>query len=242
MLSHYSLFFAISVIALSVTVSGAFADESTFAYHYTKGVVDKDSPFAGEVVWTLVDGDSGALVHSTNNGIVVIRFAVSQSENCIDSPAALCIDAKITSVKNTDTHNTGEEMGFIFDPQNNKETVSVVTGPLAGSDIAINSIYHRIPDSESIATKFTKSSPTFAFDGMPETLKVEKITTRESFPTQDVISVEYTSRHGGYGDRTDMMVTQVLTPHSLEVVVSNGVVKSAILDEEWDELRQRNIN
>ncbi len=214
-------------------------NEPVYAYHYMKGTVAKESPFSGEVVWTLVDGNTGAIVHSSQNGIVVIRFELSQSAECVDEVTALCLDAKITSVKNTDTHDVNEEIKLTLNPQKNTETVSVVTGPLKGSDIHINLEKHRIPHPEGIAKRFTTNSATFSYDGIKDTLQIKTTSVMESFPAQHVVSVEFTSRHGGYGDRSDQMVTQVLTTHSMRAVVSNGVVISAIMDDSWDELHQQ---
>jgi len=89
-----------------------------------------------------------------------------------------------------------------------------------------------------IAQQFIKSSPTFAFDGMEETLSLELVAIRESFPEQYVIEADFDSLHGGYGDRTDEMVIQVITSHTMNLVVINGEVTSAILDGKWDELNQ----
>jgi len=89
-----------------------------------------------------------------------------------------------------------------------------------------------------IAQEFIKSSPTFSFDGIEETLSLELVAIRESFPEQYVIEADFDSLHGGYGDRTDEMVIQVITPHTMNLVVINGEVTSAILDGKWDELNQ----
>ncbi len=89
-----------------------------------------------------------------------------------------------------------------------------------------------------IAQEFIKSSPTFVFDGIEETFSLELIAIRESFPEQYVIEADFDSLHGGYGDRTDEMVIQVITPHSMNLVVINGEVTSAMLDGKWDELNQ----
>jgi len=93
--------------------------------------------------------------------------------------------------------------------------------------------------SLDVARYFIKTNPTFSFDGMEETLDAKIIVVRESFPEQYVIEAEFSTLHGGYGDRTDKMVTQAITPHTLEMVVSNGNVVSAIIDEEWDEINQK---
>jgi len=89
-----------------------------------------------------------------------------------------------------------------------------------------------------IAQEFIISSPTFAFDGIEETLSLELVAVRESFPEQYVIEADFDSLHGGYGDRKDLMVIQVITLHTMNLVVINGEVTSAILDGKWDELNQ----
>ncbi len=224
---------------LAIVVPSTFAsEESPHVYHYTKGKVDQKSQFAGEVVWTLIDGSSGALVHSSPNGIVVLRFDLSFSTECVGDIGLICLDAKITSVKNTKTHNVGEKLKLTLDPQNTL-TVSIITGPLKGSNILIDMEKYRIPEPEEIAKKFTIANPTFKYDGIKNTLNAETVSVMESFPEQYVVSVDFTSRHGGYGDRTDQIVTQVLTEHSMRVVVSNGMVKSAIIDDRWDEIIQK---
>ena len=93
-------------------------------------------------------------------------------------------------------------------------------------------------DVLGIAQEFIKSSPTFLFDGIPDTLSLELVTIRESFPEQYVIEGDFDSLHGGYGDRTDVMVIQVITPHKINLVVISERVTSAIMDEKWDELNQ----
>jgi len=96
-------------------------------------------------------------------------------------------------------------------------------------------VHHDVLD---IAQEFIKSSPTFLFDGIPDTLSLELIAIRESFPEQYVIEGDFDSLHGGYGDRTDVMVIQVITPHKINLVVISEQVTSAIMDEKWDELNQ----
>jgi uncharacterized protein YjaZ len=90
-----------------------------------------------------------------------------------------------------------------------------------------------------IALDFVRTAPTFAYDGMEETLSVGDIMVLESFPEQYQIEISFTSAHGGYGDRTDQMVTQVLTSHTMEILISEGNVISAVTDGEWDELNNQ---
>lgn len=99
-----------------------------------------------------------------------------------------------------------------------------------------------IVDEEAImglAREFVLSSPTFAFDGMEDTLKIGAVIVLESYPEQYALEARFTSSHGGFGDRTDQIVTQVLTPHVMEIIVYEGVVISAVTDGQWDELNNQ---
>ena len=92
-----------------------------------------------------------------------------------------------------------------------------------------------------IATNFLKDSPTFAFDGMEETIEVVNVDTLR-MPFTWKITISFTSRNAGYGDRSDEMVATVLTEHTMKIVVSNGKVLSAVTDDAFDELNEVMIN
>ncbi len=92
-----------------------------------------------------------------------------------------------------------------------------------------------------IANEFVLSSPTFSFDGLEDTLEFGPITILESFPEQYKLDVMFTSSHGGFGDRTDQIVTQALTPHVMEIIISEGIVISAVTDGTWDELNNQYV-
>jgi hypothetical protein len=87
-----------------------------------------------------------------------------------------------------------------------------------------------------VAQRFIVTTPTFAFDGDINTLDTEYIGILESFPPQYMIKLSFDSTHGGYGNREGQMLTQVITHHKMDIVVSEGKVISAITDETWDEL------
>ncbi len=89
---------------------------------------------------------------------------------------------------------------------------------------------------EKMAKNWIKQAPTYAYDGFNLTLEDHQVL--ESYPEQHVLTYKFKSRHGGYGNRSGQMVTQVITPHTIKIKIVNGTVKSAVIDEEWDELRQ----
>lgn len=96
-------------------------------------------------------------------------------------------------------------------------------------------------DAMEVARKYIVASPTFAFDGIPETLDVEDVSVMESYPVQYRIKIAFDSSHGGFGNREGQMLTQVITPHKVDILVSDGEVISAVTDETWDELNHQYV-
>lgn len=98
---------------------------------------------------------------------------------------------------------------------------------------------YNMDESYDIAREFVLTSPTYRYDG-------------GGLENTDAVTLEcdscwqftftFTSSHGGYGDRTGQMVTQVLTPHVATVTVENGKVTRAILDDTWDMMSQKMLN
>jgi len=89
------------------------------------------------------------------------------------------------------------------------------------------------------ARRFILESPTFRFDGMIDTLQVEYVSVMESFPVQYNIKATYTSTNAGFGNREGQMLAQVLTPHTVELIISEGMVTSAVTDGAWDEMHNQ---
>lgn len=92
-----------------------------------------------------------------------------------------------------------------------------------------------------IARKYIQSSPTFAFDGIPESLDMISVNTLESYPVQYRIEFAFDSSQSGYGNREGQMLAQVITPHKTSILVSEGQVISAVTDETWDEINHQYV-
>ena len=90
--------------------------------------------------------------------------------------------------------------------------------------------------SQQIAQNFVENEATFKFDGMKETLKLAETTTL-SDGYQFVF--EFQSSQAGYGDRIDMMLAQVITPHQAVIVVKQDQVYSAVMDGKWNMMTQQ---
>ena len=92
-------------------------------------------------------------------------------------------------------------------------------------------------EARQTAEDFVKNSPTFVFDGIEESLElVETLYPDMENAWQFVFRFE--SRHGGYGDRTGQILTQVITPHEAVISLLDGAVVTAVLDGIWDMLGQ----
>jgi len=95
--------------------------------------------------------------------------------------------------------------------------------------------------SKVIAEDFVKSSPTFAYDGMEETLQLTDTVSLSRCPFCWVFRIEFDSRAAGYGDRTGLMLAQVITHHEVMVTVELHEVVTAVMDEQWDMIHQEEI-
>ena len=94
--------------------------------------------------------------------------------------------------------------------------------------------------SQTIAEEFVRNSPTFAFDGIRDTLELtETLTARCPYCWSFVF--EFDSRHAGYGNRTGMILAQVITHHRAVIAVEQHEIKSAVMDEKWDMITQQEV-
>jgi hypothetical protein len=96
-------------------------------------------------------------------------------------------------------------------------------------------------DALGVAQRYIVTSPTFAFDGDINTLDTEYVGSLESFPVQYMIKMAFDSAHGGYGNREGQMLTQVITHHKMDIIVSEGKIISAVTDDTWDELNNQYV-
>ncbi len=121
----------------------------------------------------------------------------------------------------------------------------VITSPAQESPLAVppapgNPVHPNDPtviqnDKLTMAKQFVMDDATFQFDGMADTV------TGSLDESTGIATVEFTSRTAGYGNRSGMMVAEVLTPHKTVIKISDNQVVSAVMDEKWDMLTQKEI-
>ncbi len=96
-------------------------------------------------------------------------------------------------------------------------------------------------EARDMAEQFVENSLTYQFDGSnleyKETLYPDVVDCSDCW----TFVFEFESAHGGYSDRTEEMVTQVITPHEAHVTIEDGEIVSAVLDLKWDMINQKMI-
>ena len=153
--SNKLLVVVFSILLVTMTQNSfATSGSDTFTF-YGKGKVEPTSSFAGEIVRTIIDDEKAIIVHSTPNGIVVVRLALSENETCVQTVSTICFDATVTQVSGTDIH-VGDKANLTIDLENKKETISVTSGQFQGENIAIDLTKTRARDNGEFSIGFTQ--------------------------------------------------------------------------------------
>jgi len=93
-------------------------------------------------------------------------------------------------------------------------------------------------NAETIALDWLRNASTFSFDGITGSMIVEEVVIMESYPVQYLVKISFDCSHPGYGDRSDLVLAQVITGHKAVVKVVDGEVVSVIIDDVYDEFNQ----
>ena len=91
-----------------------------------------------------------------------------------------------------------------------------------------------------LADSFLRNSPTFRFDGVPDTVKLLDRAAGDC-ETCVVYTFGFESSHPGYGDRIDLPLAAAVTQHEAVISIENGLVTSARIDSIWDVITQGSI-
>ena len=91
-----------------------------------------------------------------------------------------------------------------------------------------------------LAESFLRNSPTFRFDGLPDTIRLLDRAAGDC-ETCLVYTFGFDSSHPGYGDRTDLPLAAAVTPHEAIISIEDGLVTDARIDSIWDVIMQSPI-
>jgi len=91
------------------------------------------------------------------------------------------------------------------------------------------------------ALEFLARCPTYRWDGIKETTKVEDVVLLDTSPLQYRVIVSFNSSHAGCGNRAGTDTAALVTPHMAQILLEESEVVSALLDNTWDIIAQRTI-
>lgn len=87
-----------------------------------------------------------------------------------------------------------------------------------------------------------KECLTYKFDGMDLVFDRLKELNPDDCPDCYIAEYEFKSNHIGYGDRTGDILVEIVVPHSITLLISDGKVSRAVTDAKYDEIRNEFIN
>ena len=96
------------------------------------------------------------------------------------------------------------------------------------------------PASLYAAESYVRNSPTFRFDGIEDTFKLEAVREIKFCPGCYEYTFYFESRHPGVGDRAGVHpLREIITPHRVVVNLTYETnVVMGVMDESWDIGRQ----
>jgi len=103
----------------------------------TKGTVAESSNFHGVIMSTIVHGDKGTILIQSPAGRGLVHVSISQSTAC-DSSIPICLLSTVTDTTDNDVFKVGDTARYSIDLNAKQETVSLLTGVLAGFDVTVN--------------------------------------------------------------------------------------------------------
>lgn len=91
-------------------------------------------------------------------------------------------------------------------------------------------------EAREIAEQWIISMPTYSFDG--SNLTLDEHFREDTLPSKHWVTYTFTSSHEGYGNRSNEVLIEAATNHTIGVSIIQRKVEKAIIDESWDEIRQ----
>ena len=115
-----------------------------------------------------------------------------------------------------------------------------VRGPSCLPDLGKTSACPK-EQASAASLSLIKNSPTFAFDGIKDSIKQVKVESADNGLTWKLLYIFKTS-HPGHGDRSEQMLTQVITEHTAQITVTSCKITSAVCDNAWNLLTDSPLN
>jgi hypothetical protein len=110
-------------------------------------------------------------------------------------------------------------------------------------DMLNDNAYVDATSAQRIAEDFIANDETFKFDGIDGSIRTVKTEPGWSPAFRSIaLTIEYQTGHPGHGDRTGMVLAQIITDHTAALLVNieKGTVAMAVCDKTWDMVNDLN--
>ncbi|MBP1908237.1 hypothetical protein [Methanolobus bombayensis] len=94
-------------------------------------------------------------------------------------------------------------------------------------------------EAQGIVEKWIISMPTYSYDG--SNLTLEEHMRLDELPSTHALLYSFTSSHEGYGNRSGEDLPESITNHTIRVSLRQRGIIKAIIDDSWDEMRQKPV-
>ncbi len=125
-----------------------------------KGAVSPSSNFHGVMMWTIIDGNKGTIIIQSPVGRGLVHTSISPSQTCGLS-VPICLASTVIDATDTDVFKAGDTAKFAIDLNAKQETVSLLTGVLAGFDVNIplSKVWNTTPISTGVNSTASSNVP-----------------------------------------------------------------------------------
>ena len=135
--SSFVIFLVLSITSLPLIHLGYAQTSSSSANFSAKGAVAESSNFHGVVMWTIIHGDKGTILIQSPAGRGLVHVSIASSTTC-DSSTPICLLSTVVDATDNDVFKVGDTARFSIDLNAKQETISLLTGILAGFDVTVN--------------------------------------------------------------------------------------------------------
>lgn len=203
---------------------------------YTPDVEVSDQPVEDSSVTVnkaAVDQQGWIAIHTDTDGKNAEVIGYEQIQQGLNENMVVSIDVKkITPNLIAAVHADSGQSGAFEYPQDDVILLSNDEAVMESFSV----LWLGREDAKEFATEWVKNTPTFAYDG-----RNLKLIEHTSIDNQHTISYEFESTHGGYGNRSGEIITQVVTPHMMVLELTGAQVTGAVIDGRYDVLTQQMI-
>ncbi|MEO9307959.1 MAG: hypothetical protein ABI342_06595 [Nitrososphaera sp.] len=152
MTSMYARLLTILVLSASLILFANPVHAQTPTKFSTKGAISESSNFHGVILWTIIDNNKGTMILQSPVGRGLVHVSIAPSTTC-DSSTPICLFSTVIDSTDSNVFKTGDTARISINLDSKQESLSMLTGVLAGFDASVDLSNTWIPHSVTNSTK-----------------------------------------------------------------------------------------